>query len=743
MAKKKRRGKRRVDYSPQSKRVIPGKVAASSVSLGEVLVLMALALFVFLIYTNTLEGPFVFDDKLRIEENPAIRVTELNIKTLLEAGFDRRSAQSPLGNITFALNYYLHQYNLLGYHIVNVSIHILTGIFLFFFIKTTSSIHEKQHLNPFIPESLHVTHIAFFAALIWLVHPVQTESVTYIVQRLNSMAAMFYVLALLLYARGRMSVQGIGKLGTGNSKLATRNPQPATRSHYFWFAGSALAWVLALGSKQNAATLPVFIFLYEWYFFQDLSKEWLRRHLRYIVGIVIVFGVVAFMYLGWDPLARFAVLPDYASKEFTIMERMLTQFRVVIYYLSLIFYPHPSRLNLDYDFALSRSLVEPVTTVVCLVFILGLLGLALYLAKKERLFSFCILWFFGNLVIESSIIPLAIIFEHRVYLPSMLVIMGVVTWAFRYIRPKAVVLVGLSVVAGAFCLWTYERNKVWGDEVRLWRDCVEKSPKKARPHNSLGIVLTGRGNLKEAIDHFSEALRIQPDLAEAHSNLGAAFVRGGLIQKAIRHYVEALRLNPDSVDAHNNLGAILQREGRLKEAQNHYLESVRIAPDVAETHYNLGSVLLGQGDFKWAVRHFSEALRLTPDFAEAHYNLGLALESQGQAEKAISHFSESLRLKRDFAKGHYHLGVMLLSKGNLQEAMHRFSEALRINPNFAEGHHTLGVVLLSQGKRTGAIEHFSEAVRIDPNHQEARKRLDALLEEMGNGKETGSSVVKP
>ena len=387
--------------------------------------------------------------------------------------------------------------------------------------------------------------------------------------------------------------------------------------------------MLALGSKQNAATLPFFILLYEWYFFQDLSKEWLRRHLRYIVGIVIVFGLIAFMYLGMDPWARFAGLPDYAGKEFTIMERVLTQFRVMIYYLSLIVYPHPSRLNLDYDFALSRSLVEPVTTVICLFLILGLVGWAIYLAKRERLLSFCILWFFGNLAIESSIIPLAVIFEHRVYLPSMLVVTGVVALVFRYIRPKAVVVVGLSVVAGVFCLWTYERNKVWGDEVRLWSDCVEKSPQKARPHYCLGSALSRRGSREEAMQHFMEAVRFNPDSSGAHNNLGNALLDDGNVKEAIHHFSEALRIKPDFAEAHNNLGNALLKQGSVEEAVDHYTEALRIQPEYAKARYNLATAFLNQGRLKEAVDNYSEALRVEPDYWKPAITWGLSWRVRG------------------------------------------------------------------------------------------------------------------
>ena len=213
---------------------------------------------------------------------------------------------------------------------------------------------------------------------------------------------------------------------------------------YLWFAGCFLAGILAMGSKESTAMLPVFIFLYEWYFFQDLDKSWFKRQLKYLVAIVLLFCFVAGFYLGFDPLGKFNTLRDYVFKEFTIGQRLLTQTRVVLYYLSLIFYPNPSRLNLDHDFPLSYSLFDPFTTFLSLIIIVGLIALGLYLARRQRLISFCIFWFFGNLVIESSVIPLALIFEHRLYLPSMFV--------FLLIRHLVLPLHQTCMVDGSYCL---------------------------------------------------------------------------------------------------------------------------------------------------------------------------------------------------------------------------------------------------------------------------------------------------
>ncbi len=634
--------------------------------------IVVLLLFIILgsvIYSNTLEVPFTFDDLPRIKENPYIRINELTIDNLLQAMFNKNSsANRPLGNFSFALNYYFHQFNLKGYHIVNIIIHILTAALLYFLFKSTLSLPllSTKYRHPEV--------IAFFAALTWLVYPLHTQSVTYIVQRLNSMAAMFYVLSLLLYVKGRLTEE--------------------KRKSWLWFAGSALSSILALGSKQNAAMLPFFILLYEWYFFQNLDRDWLKRNLKYIFGIAALFCLIALLYLGTSPTEKLKTINDFANNEFTLSERILTQFRVVIYYLSLMVYPNPSRLNLDYDFPLSHSLVDPISTLLCLVLIIGLIGLAVYMAKKERLLSFCILWYFGNLLIESSVIPLAIIYEHRTYLPSVLICLLAVALGYRFIKFKWLGVGLVCIVVTVFSFWTYQRNRVWGDPITFWSDCAKKSPQKARPHNNLGQILADQGHLTEAIKQYSEALRINPDFADAHNNLGIVLKTQGKISEAISHYYEALRINPNFAKAHNNLGnALIERQGVTDEA----------------------------------VSHLKEALRLNPKFTEAYSSLSVALIQTEKTDEAIALLKKALQINPHIAATYVNLGAALMLQDKSDEAMVYFNKALQINSNLSEAHVNLGIILYNKERPDEAIAHFRKALLIDPDNDEAQFNLNKAL----------------
>ena len=672
--------------------------------------ILILLLFVLLglgIYSNTLETPFYFDDQADIVENSHIRITNLTFNAIKSAGFESRNSSRPIANMSYALNYYVHQYKLKGYHIVNIIIHVLTGILLYLFIKTTLSIQISTSSHTLIPESLNPTFIAVFAALVWLVNPVHTQSVTYIVQRDNSMAAMFYVLSFWLYVMGR---------------LAIRNGK-----RWPLYGGSALAWIMALGSKENAASLPFFIFLYEWYFFQNLDRDWLKRNMKIVFGVIMLFVLTALIFLGTSPLDKLKSITDFANHEFTLTERILTQPRVVIYYLSLIFFPHPSRLNLDYDFPLSHSLFDPVTTLLAMGAIIGLIGLAVYTTKRERLISFCILWFFGNLVIESSVIPLAIIYEHRTYLPSMLVCLLAVLLVGRYIRPKWAGIALMCTVITVFSFWTYQRNILWNDPIALWTDCVEKSPRKARPHYNLGSALSDQGRTTEAIRQYAEVLRIKPDSSTAHLNIANDLDKQGRTEEAINHYEQVLKIYPDSEKAHNNLGNVLNKQGRTEEAIHHYLQALRIKPDFEDAHNNLGNALLKQGKVGDAIKHFNAALQINPLLMEAHNSLGTALFRAGNIDEAIAHFRKALQIDPDFAKTHVNLGGALVQTGKIDEAIVHFRKALKINPDIAEAYINLGVAWANTGKVEEAISCFRKALQIDPDNAEALDNLSKTM----------------
>lgn len=639
------------------------------------LLLFLLVIFVFIVYSGSIKGPFVFDDVINIQDNPQIRLTELTLNGIIRAGFESPCPHRPMANISFALNYYFNNYNVVGYHIVNILIHITTGIILFYFIKVTLGLLYPQNLklqfeknapsdkrncsihnstNSSIspsqrslgPESNELLFISFFTAFIWLVHPLQTQTVSYIVQRMNCMAAMFYILSLLLYVKARLA-------NFKGKKLAL----------YF---GCILSGILSLGSKEIAATLPFFIFLYEWYFFQEVSLKWLKRNSIYLLCFLFIVILLVYFYLDGHPIER--ILFAYSHRDFTLWQRVLTEFRVVIYYISLIIFPHPMRLNLLHDFTISHSFINPITTLLSFIAISGLIVVAIWLAKRERLLSFCILWFLGNLVIESSVLGLEIIFEHRVYLPSMFFILIFVSSVYRFVNSKWIWGALLCTVAIIFSVWTYQRNIIWSDDVKLWEDCVIKSPHKPRQHYNLGVVLARKGNFDDAIEHYRTALKIKPDYLEAYYNLGNALARKGDAKAAIYNYRKALQLNPNFFKSYYNIARILSHQGKTGEAIYNYQKALIINSETTQTLYNLSWIYATSRDRKYRngkkAAKLAEKLCILTDYQQplALDALAAAYAETGKFDKAVVTAQKALKLADQLGPKELALGLKMRLK---------------------------------------------------------------------------------
>lgn len=519
-------------------------------------------------YGNSLDGLFVFDDS-RIYLNTYMRITSLDWHSLSTAVLRSEPVTRPVANLSFALNYYLHGYRVWGYHLVNLLIHLITACFLYLLIISTLAtpgLRSYRDRCQADPQRLAPEWLAFFAALLWLVHPVQTQSVSYVVQRMNSMAAMFYIISMFLYVRYRQQAGERWK-----SRLL--------------IGGSLMAGALAVGSKEIAVTLPVFILLYEWYFLEDLDRHWLRRRALPVALAVALIMLLGLVLLNGHPVEY--ILSSYQGRSFTLIERQLTEPRILFFYLGLLALPLPSRLSLDHDFPLSTSLLQPPGTLAALVGIMLLVALSLWSARRQRLLSFAILWLLGNLVIESSLVALELLFEHRLYLPSMMLFVVMVMGLDRLLPSrlwKTVLLVGLAVL---LCFWTVERNRIWRDPLTLWSDAVTKAPNKARTHNNLGVALRESGRLQEAAEQYREVIRLDPRFIEAYNNLANVYLDLGRREEGLSYYYQALKLNPNHPVIHNNIGRVLLEDRRYDLAVPHFAEAVRLAPGYAEAKANL------------------------------------------------------------------------------------------------------------------------------------------------------------
>ncbi len=669
------------------------------------LLLILPILLVIGIYQASVHGPFILDDVSNIAENEHIMLRELSLQGLWDAGFKSVCSRRPLANISFALNYYFHGFDVSGYHLVNILIHLVSGILLYLFLTATIDIIRRRSGEAVLPGESGSFVAAFLAAAVWMVHPLHTESVSYIVQRMASMSGMFYIMCILMYVWGRSTRKPVLKWGL--------------------YAGCIASGAMSAASKEIAATLPFFILLYEWYFFRNLDREWIKRVMRVTIPVIGIAAVIFLVFYG----SRFVdyVLSGYAYREFTLGQRVLTEFRVVIHYISLLIFPHPSRLNLDYDFFISHSLFNPATTLFSAGAIVFLIASAVWVARRDRLLSFAILWFFGNLVIESTVFGLELVFEHRTYLPSMLIIPVIVFSVLRYIRPQWAALALLCASIAVLSFWTYERNELWADDELLWQDCVRKSPGKPRAYNNYGHALARKGRHEEAISEYFKALDFQEKryAIEAHGNLGISYLKLGMPDEAIKHLSVVQEMSPNDAKSRYYLGEAYEKKGMYEQAAEHYQHALEVNPRMLAAHYRLAEVLGEQGLFHKAAGQYRKVIHADPGNPVHYLRLGNLLGRAGMYRDAIENYHEALRLEPNLPEAETSLGAALFHEGYTDDAILHFHKALKVDHDHLQARYNLGIAFIEQGRLIEAMEQFQAITMIDPDHGEARKYLEA------------------
>ena len=581
-----------------------------------------------LAYHNSFRGPFIYDDGPSILENRSIR----HLWPITQALQPPRTGRGitvegrPLINLSLAINYALGGTNVWGYHAFNLAVHILAGL-------TLLGIARRTLLGPGLRERFGAAAngLALAVALIWTVHPLQTESVTYIAQRAESIMGLFYLVTLYCFIRGAES------------------PHP-----WLWYGLSVTACALGMASKEVMVSAPVIVLLYDRAFLSDSFRDaWRRRKLVYLglAGTWVLLGLI--LAHGQLPVTE----ANARRLGLSWWQYLATESEVILHYLRLSLWPDP--LCFDYyGWPMAKSLSSAFPSALVIVALLGSILWAWRTNTSARgwaaVCGFWGAWFFLTLAPSSSVIPLdSPAYEHRMYLPVAAVALLAVLVIYRLIPIsksglaswRGIAVFGVLVMALGFLTW--RRNRDYRSELAIWQDTVRKRPDNPRAHICLGAALKHLGRVREEIEQYQEALRLEPDNPEANNNLGNALLGLNQVPDAVAHFERALRTLPGFAEAHNNLGVALARLGMLQEAIQHWEQALRIKPDFAEAHNNLGLGLMRTGQIQEAIQQYRLALRLKPDYVDAHYNLGLAMEQLGRLPEAMSEYEQALQIKPD------------------------------------------------------------------------------------------------
>jgi len=592
-----------------------------------------------IIYSNSFSSSFHFDDELSIVSNLSIRDL-FNLKGIWNFWPTRF-----ITYLSVAFNYYFNQLNVFGFHLFNLTVHLSNTLLVWWLISLT-------FLTPAIKQqeiSKYSKNIAFFASLIFLTHPIQTQTVTYIIQRATSLAAFFYLLSLGFYIKSRILQEDKG------SKF----------SCWFYYIASILACICSMFTKEFAITLPFSIILYEFFFIKEEKRINWKYVFPFLMCLLVIPSVMFFTKSVNFVEMRLVTEP---SPGISWWHYLLTQTKVLVTYLRLLILP--INQNIDYDYPISKSIFE-FGVGISLIFLSVLLFLAARLFSKYRLLAFSIFWFFLTLLPESGVIPIKdVIFEHRLYLPMVgfaIFIVAIIHYFLANKNTKIMVIL-LSAIVLLYSTFTYSRNYFWKDEIVLWNDVIRKSPKKARAYSERGNAYVNKGLYDRAILDFNKAIELDPFYANAYNNRGIVFLKKEMLDRAVFDFSEAIKNNSRSAFFYYNRANAYRVKGALDAAFKDYTSAIHINKNFSLAYHNRGAIYFELGRFDLAISDYSQALKIEPNLALTLYNRGNTYKAIGKLDEAILDYSQALKIEPNLAGAYRNRAQAYFLKGQYHNA---------------------------------------------------------------------------
>jgi tetratricopeptide (TPR) repeat protein len=596
-------------------------------------------------YANSFSDAFVFDDIDAIVSNQAIRhfwppwrfFTSLNrpILNLSLAASFALSGRGALG---------ARGLNVASYHAFNIAVHILAALTLF------GLVHRALRLPALRArfEGSSATGLALATALLWELHPLQTESVTYIIQRAESLAGLFYLLTLYCVARGALS------------------DRP-----FRWHAAAFAACALGMGTKETVATAPLVIFLYDWIFLSGSFRETLRRRWAVYLALAATWALPILAFLspaGRQPVSAGFRMPGIGPAEYAV-----TQLGVILHYLKLSFWP--AGLCLDYNWPPAKGVAEilPGAVAVGALVAATVAGLAL----RRAPLGFLGAWFFLILAPTSSFVPIAdAAAEHRMYLPLAAVAAFVVIGGYLLIGrvggdrspARSWAAVAVFLAAAVLGYLTALRNLDYRSEFSIWNDTVRKAPHNPRAFDALGKASFEKHDYERAIQESSTAIRINANYAPAYNSRAIVYNELRRFDEALRDCDEAIRLDPDLAVFRDTRGVVLSRMGKYDQAIRDYDKAIELNPSLADAYMNRGVAYGKTGRLTRALADFDKAISLKSDYPSAYYNRGNTYADREDYDRAILDYTKAIALKRDYVEAYYNRAVAWFCKKEYRRA---------------------------------------------------------------------------
>lgn len=642
----------------------------------------------YMIYSNTFQAPFHFDGNAAIVENTYIMDIS-NIKRIHQFYPSR-----VIAFMSFALNYHFHHQSVFGYHLINWLIHIFNAFLVWILMTLTIKLDNRDVKK-------EVSTIAgYVGALIFLVHPLQTQIVTYIYQRITSMAILFSLLALIFYVQGRM---------------LTTEPGEKGRAVKF-FGCSVLCIVLAMFCKELAITLPLLIAAYEIFFFRRQTQIGGKSTVtkRFLIAALLLILVIPATYKfdAMDRLFEPKKSESHTEEMITAGTYTLTQFRIFPLAIRLLFLP--INQSVDYDVALSKSVLD-LRVLMGFGFLLFYLFMMVRLFKGHRLISFALAWVLISY--SYNLVPKRNIFAEQ-YVSFCLFgfCLFLISAAPLFIRHSKKILTCACALIIVFSLMTFKRNRVWANPISLWSDVVKKFPHKSRGHDALGTAYFKEGQYDKAFEHYKKSIIISQSEAYVYINLGNIYFIKDEYELAIELYNEGLSRSSEYGKAkiYNNLGNVYFKMGRFNLAINNFMK----APNTASAFNNKGVVLKQMKRYDLAIEAFNKAIEINPSYAESYYNRATVYGILNHFDKAKADFEMAIKFKPNYSQAYHNRGVIHSIVNEQSKSLADYNKALDLNPKAKQVYLMRGTLLTLNKDYPSAIQDFSEALKIDPQYSE-------------------------
>lgn len=658
------------------------------------------------VYSNCLDVPFIMDDDYAIASNPHVRRWS-SLWDAATAPSQAATAGRPLVCLSLALNFAVFGDRLWAYHAVNIAIHVCAAFTLWGIVRRTASAPRSGISRGQTGEVL-----ACATALIWLLHPLQTEAVTYVVQRTELMMGLCYLFTLYASIRAWTS----------------RRPR-------CWLMASVAACAAGMASKEVMVSAPLIMVLYDRTFWCETWRNAWRARKWFYLALACTWVILLALVLP-HPRSESAGFHDRSS----VWEYLLTQCWAIPHYLSLSLFPRG--LCFDYGAETVQSVAEvwPGSLFVAALLVMTVAGL-----RRWSPIGLAGAWFFLILAPTSSLLPIFTepVAERRMYLPLAAVVAVLLAGTFRVAtalltignRSETIMRYGLNaalvLVVVALAVSTVLRNEVYRSDVALWRDSVAKSPNNPRGHWNLGVCLLKNGQVDEAIKELRQTAGYRVYDADLYNHLGVALAEHGEYEAAVKEFETALQVSPTYAAVYLNLGRAYVGLRNVEFAIESYQRALRLDPTLADAAFNLGLLSREQGRLDDAEAYFRQAIDAQSNYEAARQQLEVVDDLRRQRDQSLAAFRERLRTHPDDVSTLLKIANLYVQMGELREAETKLREAIHFDSQNAVAHNNLGTTLALAKRFADAKEEYRQALRLDPNYLQAYDSLGTILVEEG------------